>query len=221
MNLNFNVPSFFNEKRRILIESLRRKGIDDELVLDAMNRLPREKFVNPSFINNAYEDNALPIDCGQTISQPYTVAYMTSLLNIQTNDKVLEIGTGSGYQAAVLSLLGAKVFTVERIPELTEQARKIFKELGLSVNTRIGDGTLGWKEFAPYKGIIITAAAPKVPQNILSQLDIGGIMVVPIGDKSVQTMYIVEKVNENKYKESRSDSFKFVPLIGKEGWNSD
>ena len=221
MNHNFFVLSFFNEKRRILIESLRRKGIEDELVLDAMNRLPREKFVNPSFINNAYEDNALPIDCGQTISQPYTVAYMTSLLNVQANDKVLEIGTGSGYQAALLSLLGAKVFTVERISELCEQARKIFKELKLSINTQIGDGTLGWKEFAPYKGIIITAAAPKVPQNILSQLDIGGIMVVPIGDKSLQTMYVVEKVNENKFKESRSDSFKFVPLIGKEGWQTE
>jgi protein-L-isoaspartate(D-aspartate) O-methyltransferase len=214
---NFNT---FNERRRLLIESLRRRGNLAENVLDAMLKIPREKFIDTSFHYRAYEDSALPIDANQTISQPYTVAFMTSLLEVKKDDKILEIGTGSGYQACLLALLGAKVFTIERIPELVEKARKVFKEFGLNIITRIGDGTIGWSEFAPYNGIIVTAAAPDIPDSLKEQLDIGGRLVIPVGTKSYQSMYFIDRISDNDYKTNSTDSFKFVPLIGKEGWKT-
>lgn len=208
------------ESRFQLVERLRSRGIVDERVLQAMNKIPRELFVDPTYLGQAYEDSALPIDCNQTISQPYTVAFMTQCLNVKENDKVLEIGTGSGYQATLLYLLGARIYTVERIYELFVKANELFKKIGVVAMTKWGDGSLGWKEFAPYDGIIVTAAAPKVPSKLLEQLAIGGRLVVPVGDRSSQSMFIVTKLGENQFKEEQEHFFKFVPLIGEEGWQN-
>lgn len=216
MNIFFD--NRFNEKRRTLIESLRRKGINDEKVLEVMSQIPREIFVHHSFINRSYEDTALPIDCNQTISQPYTVAYMTALLNVKPNSKILEIGTGSGYQACILKMLGARVYTIERIPELYENTKDLFNKLNLSIFTKLGDGTLGWLQFAPYDGIIITAGAPVVPASLQSQLAISGVMIIPIGDRESQDMCIIKRIDKDTFEEKKIDKFKFVPLIGKEGW---
>lgn len=224
MELKLNVePRIYysgKETRFQLVERLRSRGITDERVLQAMNKIPRELFVDPAYYNQAYEDNALPIDCNQTISQPYTVAYMTQCLNVKPNDKILEIGTGSGYQATLLYLLGARVFTVERIYELHLKAKELLEKLGVVAMTKWGDGTLGWKEYAPYEGIIVTAAAPKVPSKLLEQLAVGGKLVVPVGDRSSQSMFIITKVGENQFKEEQEHFFKFVPLIGEEGWQN-
>ncbi|MGQ9819718.1 MAG: protein-L-isoaspartate(D-aspartate) O-methyltransferase [Candidatus Kapaibacteriales bacterium] len=206
------------EARFQLVERLRSRGINDERVLQAMNKIPRELFIDPTYIGQAYEDSALPIECNQTISQPYTVAFMTQCLNVKENDKVLEIGTGSGYQATLLYLLGARVYTVERIYELFVNANELFKKIGVVAMTKWGDGSLGWKEYAPYDGIIVTAAAPKLPPKLLEQLAVGGRLVVPVGDRSTQSMFIVTKLGENQFKEEQEHFFKFVPLIGEEGW---
>jgi protein-L-isoaspartate(D-aspartate) O-methyltransferase len=215
--MNLPNDNSFKERRLYLIKHLRAKGISEK-VLSALEVLAREKFLSSAMQNRAYDDTALPIDCNQTISQPYTVAFMTDQLDVHEDDKILEIGTGSGYQAALLALLGARVFTVERIPELFTKATKLFREWELKINTRLGDGTLGWNEFAPYDGIIVTAAAPSVPKSLLAQLKIGGRMVIPIGDLSTQDMYTITKTGEDKYVEDITRSFKFVPLIGKQGW---
>ncbi len=209
----------YREQRLGLVNSLREKGIKDEKVLDAMMRLPREEFLDPASIAIAYEDNALPIGYNQTISQPYTVAYMTSKLEIMKGDKVLEIGTGSGYQSALIYLIGARVFTIERIHELYSKAKDLFDRLGYTINMRFGDGSIGWNEFTPYDGIIVTAAAPEVPKTLLNQLIVGGRMIVPVGNRDTQKMYIIKKVAEKEYKTETTDLFKFVPLIGKEGWS--
>jgi len=204
-----------------LIYELKSKGIKDEKILNVISRIPREIFLSKNLKEDAYLDKALPIDCGQTISQPYTLAFMTELLEIDKGDKVLEIGTGSGYQAIVLYMLGAKVYTVERHDALFRKAVKIFRKYDLVINTRIGDGTLGWNENAPYDKIIVTAAAPNISNILKSQLAIGGKMVVPVGDKNSQTMFLVEKIEENKFKSYKKGSFKFVPLIGKDGWSEE
>jgi protein-L-isoaspartate(D-aspartate) O-methyltransferase len=223
VNMNqFDFQSnLLKEKRRQLIDSLRKKCELNQTVLDAMEQIPRELFVSPALAARSYEDNALPIECGQTISQPYTVAYQTTLLDVHKGDKILEIGTGSGYQSALLYVLGAKVFSIERFAELNEQAKKIFRLLNLSINTRVGDGTIGWREFSPYDCIIITAAAPEVPQSLLEQLTIGGRMVVPVGDRDSQVMHLMVRVAQDEYEEIKRDRFKFVPLIGKEGWQNN
>jgi protein-L-isoaspartate(D-aspartate) O-methyltransferase len=215
--MNLPNDNSFKERRSYLIKHLRAKGISEK-VLSALELLAREKFLSSAMQNRAYDDTALPIDCSQTISQPYTVAFMTDQLDVREDDKILEIGTGSGYQAVLLALLGARVFTVERIPDLYTKATKLFREWKLKINTRLGDGTLGWNEFAPYDGIIVTAAAPSVPKSLLSQLKIGGRMVIPIGDLSTQDMHTITKTGEDKYIEDITRSFKFVPLIGKQGW---
>lgn len=215
----FENSNITKEKRRILIEQLRYRGINNENVLAAMLELPRELFVNPETINQAYDDNALPIDCGQTISQPYTVAFMTQLLNVKKDDKVLEIGTGSGYQAAVLSILGAKVFTIERIKELHDRSSRLFKNYKFSINSRLSDGTLGWNQYAPFDGIIVTAAAPTLPKTLIQQLKISANLVIPIGDTNSQNMNVITRDDDENYTITEYDCFKFVPLIGKEGWN--
>lgn len=214
-NKNYN----FTEKRLKLVKSLQRKGIKDENVLNAMYELPRELFVDPAFINRAYEDSALPLSNKQTISQPYTVAYMTSLLNVREGEKILEIGTGSGYQAALLNLMGAEVYSIERISGLQKRAKEIFNILEMEIKMNVGDGTIGWKEFAPYSGIIITAGAPHIPNQLRSQLEINGRMVVPVGDKESQSMYLIIRTSEKKYSTEKRHKFKFVPLIGKDGWS--
>jgi protein-L-isoaspartate(D-aspartate) O-methyltransferase len=209
----------FDDERRMMVDLLRRRGIKDENVLRAMSKVPRHVFVPEAFRHYAYEDSALPIGFSQTISQPYTVAFMTEALQVRSGDKVLEIGTGSGYQAAILSEMGAKVFTIERYPELLKNALKILKELGYGVIGMVGDGSIGWSEFAPYDRIIVTAAAPRVPIPLFKQLKIGGRMVIPIGDLEIQELYIITKRSENEAETKKKFGFKFVPLIGKEGWS--
>lgn len=184
-----------------------------------MERLPRELFVHPAFIHRAYEDVALPLGYNQTISQPYTVAFMTSLLEVQPGDKVLEIGTGSGYQAALLAVMGARVYTVERQWELYQRARQLFARLGLPVQTRFGDGSLGWSEHAPYDGIIVTAAAPHIPKPLKEQLAISGRLVIPVGGPQSQILVRLRRVSEQEYDYEEFGEFRFVPLIGKEGWS--
>jgi protein-L-isoaspartate(D-aspartate) O-methyltransferase len=208
----------FEEEREEMIALLRQRGIKDENLLRAMRKVEREKFVRPEFINDSYNDNALLIACGQTISQPYTVAFQTERLQIGKDSKVLEIGTGSGYQAAILAEMGCRVFTIERHVDLHLSARKLLENLGYRIATRCGDGTIGWSEFAPYDGIIVTAAAPEIPQPLLDQLADGGCLVIPVGQLETQTMRIVTRVG-NQFETVEASGFKFVPLIGKKGWS--
>lgn len=221
LNLNYSDYNLFRVARFQLIDQLRRRGIKDERILSAMNKIPRELFVEPAFVNQAYEDVALPIDCNQTISQPYTVAFMTQCLNLKESSKVLEIGTGSGYQATVLYLMGMNVYTIERIYELYIKSKKLFEKLGVQVVSKWGDGTLGWKDYAPFDGIIVTAAAPRVPEPLLEQLSVGGRLVIPVGDRSYQAMFIITKVGDNQFEQEEEHYFKFVPLIGEKGWSNE
>jgi protein-L-isoaspartate(D-aspartate) O-methyltransferase len=207
-------------ERQHLVDELREKGIHDERVLDAINHVPRERFLEPVLSHRAYEDNALPIAEGQTISQPYTVAYQSEKLQLGRGEKVLEIGTGCGYQTAVLVEMGCRVYTIERHPKLLEIARKNLDMLGYSdrVVSRAGDGTRGWPDFAPFDAIIVTAGAPDVPESLTKQMqNDGGRMIIPIGPLEVQTMYLIKKVKGELSGEELKD-FAFVPLIGKEGW---
>ncbi|MGF1669600.1 MAG: protein-L-isoaspartate(D-aspartate) O-methyltransferase, partial [Balneolaceae bacterium] len=178
----------FISRRKRLVDSLRDKGIKDESVLQAINKVPRHLFVDTALENRAYEDNALPIGMNQTISQPYTVAAQTELLKVNKGDKILEIGTGSGYQAAILCEMGASVYSVERHRELYERAMDILKMLGYTVQLKLGDGTKGWSAYAPYDGIIVTAGAPVVPDDLIEQLSIGGRLVIPVGSEYSQKM---------------------------------
>lgn len=200
-----------------LVELLQKKGITDAAVLDAVASIPRHAFVQEVFKPKAYDDSALPISCQQTISQPYTVAFMTQLLQVRRGHKVLEIGTGSGYQACILAHLGARVFTIERHFDLLEQARRLMEELGYNIASKVGDGTIGWSQFAPFDGIIVTAGAPDVPQSLLRQLADGGRLVIPVGDQSTQDMIVVQRSGDD-FSHYRHAGFKFVPLVGKEGW---
>ncbi len=207
----------FVEERRELIEILRAKGITNERVLEALMKVERHRFVMPTFIDQAYLDQALLIGSGQTISQPYTVAFMTQVLEVAAGAKVLEIGTGSGYQAAILAEMGCKVFSIERHMPLHLESRKLLASLGYRVATRSGDGTVGWTEFAPYDGIIVTAAAPSVPEPLLKQLADGGRLVIPVGGPAEQSMRVITRSGE-KLLQRDIEGFKFVPLIGKMGW---
>lgn len=209
------------EHKIALLRELREAGITDKKVLAAIGSVPRDLFVPSGFRARAYSNSALPIGCRQTISQPYTVAFMTSLLNVQPGDKILEIGTGSGYQAAILAALGARVFTVERHAELHHSARRVFDRLGLNIAMRVGDGTLGWNEFAPYKGIIVTAGSPDVPPTLTRQLDLGGKLVIPVGSREEQTLYVITCTGEDSFRAEELSDFRFVPLIGREGWQPD
>jgi protein-L-isoaspartate(D-aspartate) O-methyltransferase len=200
-----------------LIDELREMGITDERVLKAFLEVPREEFVPESLRTHAYENIALPIGYGQTISQPYTVAFMTQALGIEKGDKVLEIGTGSGYQAAILAAMGAQVFSVERSLELYNKTFKLLDKFNYKIIMKYGDGTLGWKEHAPYDKIIVTAGAPNIPETLVEQLKIGGRMVIPVGDKNSQKMVLLTK-NEDGTEIKEFPNFRFVPLIGKEGW---
>ena len=220
LNIDKHILNRRRSSREELVKVLKSKGIKDEKVLSAIYSLPRELFVIPSLENRAYEDTALPIEKQQTISQPFTVAYMTELLEVKEGDKVLEIGTGSGYQAALLYLLGANVYSVERIPELYENCKVVLSSLGAEVNLRLGDGSLGWSEKAPFDSIIVTAAAPDIPNKLILQLKIGGKMVVPVGDKHTQDMIRIIREDEEHYSSEQFEKFTFVPLIGKNGWDS-
>jgi protein-L-isoaspartate(D-aspartate) O-methyltransferase len=209
----------FREMRENLVIDLYKKGIKNKSVLTAIRDVPRELFVPYDILDKSYDDSALPIDCGQTISQPYTVAYMSELLDPRVGDKILEIGTGSGYQSAIIAKMGAKVFSVERIRYLYENAKRLFEKLDIVINLRYGDGSLGWREESPFDSAIITAAAPEIPKSIIYQLKIGGKLIVPIGSQDSQWMYIVTRTGESRYDYKKLNKFRFVPLIGKEGWN--
>lgn len=197
-----------------LIMQLRKHGIHDTRVLRAMELVPREQFVDDAFSEQAYADTALPIACGQTISQPYIVAYMTEQLGVQPGDKVLEVGTGSGYQAAILSHLCDRVLTIERYKDLEKQAKKNFAKLGITnITTVIGDGWIGWPPEAPYDRIIVTAAAPEPPEALLEQLKPGGCMVLPIGEtREAQTLVRFDKSDEG-IKKTELLPVRFVPLV--------
>ncbi len=208
----------YKQRRKDLCETLKEKGIKDERVLDVFERVPRHLFVETAFEARAYKDTALPIGEGQTISQPFTVARQTELLEVFPGEKILEIGTGSGYQAAILCELGAEVYSVERQKELYEKARSTFKELGYSVQLKLGDGSLGWSAYAPYDGIVVTAGAPVVPEDLINQLNVNGRLIVPVGDEKKQEMVRVIKKRENEFEEEHYRNFKFVPLVGEKGW---
>lgn len=201
-------------KRKKLAEELRKKGITDEEVLRAINTVPRHLFMDPAFLVHAYTDKAFPISSGQTISQPYTVAVQTSLLKIKKRDKILEIGTGSGYQAAVLAEMGAKVYTIERFRELYLRAQEIISSLGYNIDFFYGDGYEGKPQYGPFDGILITAAAPEVPKKLLTQLKPGGMMVLPVGQPGgSQVMTVVERKGEDEYEYSEHGYFVFVPML--------
>jgi len=204
--------------RKQLIESLRQKDITDEAVLSAMQKIPRHVFLDSSFLEFAYQDKPFPIGSGQTISQPYTVAFMTEVLNLSEGDKILEIGTGSGYQAAILSYLEMKVFSVERNFELYNRTQLLFDQLGIRAVLRCADGTLGWNEFAPYNAIIVTAGSPDLPKSLFRQLAIDGKLIIPIGPKKKQELKLFTKLSDEKYSVKTFPDFSFVPLIGREGW---
>ena len=208
-------------KKIDLINTLKEENAIRNLKVEkAFFEIPREMFVRDEDISLAYINAPLSIGYGQTISQPYMVAYMTTLLNLNENDTVLEVGTGSGYQAAILSKLVMEVYTVERISELAERAKKIFQNLGIkNIKVKVGDGTLGWAEFAPFDKIIVTAAGPKIPESLLKQLKPGGIMIIPVGESTfIQTLKIVKKDEKGKIYIEDDIKCVFVKLLGKEGW---
>jgi protein-L-isoaspartate(D-aspartate) O-methyltransferase len=204
--------------RKKLITQIRGKGISDEHVLAAMDRVPRHVFMDSSFINFSYADQAFPIGSGQTISQPYTVAFQTELLRVRPLDKVLEVGTGSGYQTAVLIEMGAKVYTIERHRDLFMKAQSSLKEMGYKAHFFYGDGYEGIPAYMPFDKILVTAAAPSVPQQLLEQLRIGGILVIPVGNQGGQSMIRIVRESEKDFVRTEHGAFAFVPLLkGKAG----
>ncbi|NVM04391.1 MAG: protein-L-isoaspartate(D-aspartate) O-methyltransferase [Candidatus Helarchaeota archaeon] len=213
--------NFSHAREKMVLEQIEKRGIKDSRVLAAMKKVERHKFVDEGLQDRAYKDSPLPIGQSQTISQPYIVALMTEKLELKENEKVLEIGTGSGYQAAVLAELCEKVFSIERDPFLAKRARKTLDELGYgNIIIKVSDGTLGWKEFAPYDGIIVTAGAPMIPHNLLAQLRENGKLVIPVGDMHTQRLCVVTK-KMGKYSTEEVCNCAFVPLIGVDGWSNE
>ncbi len=204
--------------RRQLVKIVREKGIEDERILDIIGKIPRHFFFENALVEHAYEDKAFPIGSGQTISQPYTVAFQTELLRIKPGDKIFEIGTGSGYQSMVLLEMGAEVYTIEYQKELYERTRKFLPQMGYKPNFYYGDGSQGMPRFAPYDKIIVTAGAPTVPDSLIDQLKIGGVLVIPVGNAKTQQMLRITKTAENKVRTETFTNFKFVPLLGEDGW---
>jgi len=198
--------------RRKLVDAVESKGITDPRVLDALMKVPRHAFMDSTFLRFAYADQAFPIASGQTISQPYTVAFQTQLLDLKGFQKVLEVGTGSGYQAAILSEMGVRVFTIERIRKLFLESQTRLKQMGYPIKFFYGDGYAGLPAFAPFDRILVTAGAPEVPEKLLNQLVIGGILVVPIGDRETQIMTRVIRTGEDEFQTTTHGSFIFVPL---------
>ncbi|MEP4534872.1 MAG: protein-L-isoaspartate(D-aspartate) O-methyltransferase [Cyclobacteriaceae bacterium] len=204
--------------RKLLVKEVASKGITDKRVLDTLMKIPRHFFFDAIFDTHAYEDKAFPIGSGQTISQPYTVAFQTELLEINKGDKILEIGTGSGYQAAVLLEMGAEVFTIEYQKDLFTKTKKFLPKLGYKPHFFQGDGSRGIPDFAPYDGIIVTAGAPSVPNDLLKQLKVGGKLIIPVGDGKTQTMMKLTLQAKNKVLKKEYNQFRFVPLLGEKGW---
>jgi protein-L-isoaspartate(D-aspartate) O-methyltransferase len=207
-------------RERMVDEQLARRGITDARVLDAMRRIPRHRFVDEGLAHGAYEDHPLPIGEGQTISQPYIVALMTSLLELTGQEKVLEVGTGSGYQTAVLGALARRVCSIERLPRLAERARAMLENLGVrNVWIRVGNGALGWPDEAPFDRILVTAGGPAVPPPLVDQLADGGRLVVPVGGVDDQVLTVVERVG-GTVRSREMGECKFVKLVGKYAWES-
>jgi len=206
------------QRYRMVEDQLVARGIRDRAVIEVFKDVPRHVFVDDEHSASAYEDHPLPIGFGQTISQPYMVALMTESIRIKGGEKILEIGTGSGYQAAILARLAGEVCTVERDPRLLERARGILNDEGFSnIKFRCGDGTLGWREEAPYDGIIVTAAAPDIPHGLLDQLADGGRLIIPVGPRYAQTLIMVQK-HGDEFEPRNICGCVFVPLIGEDGW---
>ena len=209
----------YQRRRQELVELLRGKGIANERVLEAIGSVPRHAFVQHGMLTRAYDDVALPIGHGVTISQPFTVAYQTDILGVKPDSRILEIGTGSGYQAAVLCEMGAQVFTIERIRPLYDKTSELLKRLGYRAVCRYGDGTHGWESVGPFDGILVTAGAESVPKPLLSQLRApvgmkpGGRLIIPVGDRSVQQMHRITRMGDDAFEEEVLDDFKFVPLL--------
>lgn len=207
-------------RQRMVEQQLRARGIRDLRVLEAFERVPRHLFVEPALEGSAYGDHALPIGHGQTISQPYMVALMTEAVRPAPDHRVLEIGTGSGYQAAILAHLVRTVFTIERLPALAQRAKTIIGTLSLpNIIQRTGDGSMGWKQYAPYDGIVVTAGAPRPPDSLLEQLAMGARLVIPVGSGPSQVLRTITRLADG-YREEDSCLCAFVPLIGKEGWKA-
>lgn len=200
--------------RKKLVEEIRRKGISNEAVLKAIESVPRHLFFDSGFLEFAYEDKAFPIGAGQTISQPYTVAFQTELLKVQRGDKILEIGTGSGYQASILYQMGAKVFSIERQRTLYAKAKEKLPAMGYLVKSFFGDGYKGLPAFAPFDKIIVTAGAPYIPQTLTDQLKPGGILVIPVDEGDSQLMTSIEKLSDGTLETRQHGRFRFVPLLG-------
>jgi protein-L-isoaspartate(D-aspartate) O-methyltransferase len=208
-------------RSRMVQEQLIPRGIHDPATLAAMKEVPRHLFVEDALRGQAYGDHPLPIGMGQTISQPFIVALMTQALQLKGHENVLEIGTGSGYQAAILAKVCAKVYTVERLDSLLVRARKVFDQLHyLNILSKLDDGTIGWPEYSPYDAIIVTAGGPKIPEPLLEQLADPGTLIIPVGDKSFQELQMVVK-QEGKYTKTTVESVRFVSLIGQHGWKND
>jgi protein-L-isoaspartate(D-aspartate) O-methyltransferase len=199
--------------RKKLVDGLRKKGIDNDAILAAIEKVPRHFFIDDSLARHAYEDKPFSIGAGQTISQPFTVAFQTHLLDLKKFDKVLEVGTGSGYQTAILIELGATVYTIERQRELFLKCQKKLAEMNYIPHIFLGDGYEGKPMFAPFDKILVTAGAKTIPQKLLEQLAVGGKMVIPVGDSEIQEMIVVDKLSEEKYKTSKFGKFSFVPML--------
>jgi len=199
--------------RKQLVQHLASKGIKNIDVLSAINSIPRHQFLDTAFVNFAYQDKAFPIGSGQTISQPYTVAFQSQLLDLSPYDKVLEVGTGSGYQAAVLTLLDADVYTIERQRDLFNKTKIFLPKLGYNCRFVYGDGYKGLPKFAPFDKIIITCGAPCIPEDLVAQLKVGGRMVAPIGEGDIQVMYLIEKLSETETRITTHGEFSFVPML--------
>ena len=206
-------PPKYQGQRKLLVSELKSLGIKNKKVLNALNKVPRHLFMDPGLISHSYKNLAYPIESGQTISQPYTVAFQTELINCKEGDKVLEIGTGSGYQTAILSYLGFDVFTIERDVTLFKKSSLIFKNLSIKIKKNLfADGYLGLIDSAPFDAIIVTAAAKEIPKNLMNQLKVGGRIVIPIGEDS-QTMFRFTRIEKSKYKREEFGQFKFVPMV--------
>jgi len=214
--------NFSIARRRMVEDQVIARGVKDPRVIDAMLKVPRHKFVEEALESQAYQDAPLPIGERQTISQPYMVAVMSEALELDGSETVLEVGTGSGYQAAVLALLADRVFSLERIPALARRARKVLDACGYTkVNIRVADGTQGWQEMAPFDAIIVTAGAPDIPAGYLDQLAVGGRLVIPVGDRMSQVLMRMTRISEHDFKEEKLLGCRFVPLVGTHGWREE
>lgn len=208
-------------RKRMVESQIVARGVKDRRVIDAMLKVPRHLFVQEAMASQAYSDTSLPIGEKQTISQPYMVALMSELLELKGGERVLEIGTGSGYQAAVLSHLAGRVYTIERIPSLASRARKLFDALGLTnISMKIDDGTVGWESEGLFDAIIVTAGAPDIPHALVEQLVVGGCLVIPVGDQQEQVLYRARKLEDGTVAREKSIPCRFVKLIGRDGWSA-